>query len=552
MSVVFTTGPSIAQINSVAPFMSEYQADRMLLRKFYTIETAPETSERLQSLFKEYLKKIDELDFNQMNNGSKADYILFKRDLNESLALQQRSDQEFMRLKVYFPFADEIYQLEKQSRRGTAMEGQKIAAQLNEINKTIAKLNSSLASVPPFDESTARSAAEIARDIRSAVRKVYDFYNNYDPMFSWWVSATYKETDNLLPAYAAALEKHRKASGTNAQKIEGIPVGRAEILRKLKYEMIAYTPEELIEMANKEMAWCDQEMLQATREMGLKDDWKAALERVKNTYVAPGKQPELIVRLYQDAIGFIKTNNLMTIPPLAEETWGMIMMTPERQLVNPFFTGGDEISISYPTSEMSYDDKMMSMRGNNPYFSRATVQHELIPGHNLQYFMARRYNTHRRYNTPFWMEGWALYWELLLYDMGFAKTPEEKIGMLFWRKHRCARILFSLNFQIGKWSAQECVDYLVDHVGHERANAEGEVRRSVASWTDPLYQIAYLTGGLQIMSLKKELVDTKKMTIKAFNDAFIRENSMPVEMARAILTNQPLEKNFQAKWKFYN
>jgi uncharacterized protein (DUF885 family) len=38
---------------------------------------------------------------------------------------------------------------------------------------------------------------------------------------------------------------------------------------------------------------------------------------------------------------------------------------------------------------------MMSMRGNNPSFSRATVFHELIPGHHLQGFMAARYRPYR-------------------------------------------------------------------------------------------------------------------------------------------------------------
>jgi uncharacterized protein (DUF885 family) len=34
------------------------------------------------------------------------------------------------------------------------------------------------------------------------------------------------------------------------------------------------------------------------------------------------------------------------------------------------------------------------------------------------------------FGTPFWTEGNSLYWELLLWDLGFAKTPEQKIGML--------------------------------------------------------------------------------------------------------------------------
>ena len=105
------------------------------------------------------------------------------------------------------------------------------------------------------------------------------------------------------------------------------------------------------------------------------------------------------------------------------------------------------------------------------------------------------------FSTPFWTEGGALYWELLFWDLKFPKTPENKIGMLFWRMHRCARIIFSLNFHLEKMTPQQCIDFLVERVGHERDNATAEVRRSFDGSYGPLYQIAYLIGGLQIYSL---------------------------------------------------
>ena len=78
------------------------------------------------------------------------------------------------------------------------------------------------------------------------------------------------------------------------------------------------------------------------------------------------------------------------------------------------------------------------------------------------------------FTSPFWMEGWALYWEMALWDMGFAQSPEDKVGMQFWRKHRAARIIFSLNYQSGKWTAEQCVKYLIDRVGHEPSAASAE------------------------------------------------------------------------------
>jgi uncharacterized protein (DUF885 family) len=202
---------------------------------------------------------------------------------------------------------------------------------------------------------------------------------------------------------------------------------------------------------------------------------------------------------------------------------------------------------------MSHEDKLMSMRGNNIHFSRATVQHELIPGHHLQIFMARRYNAHREeFNTPFLVEGWALYWEMLLWDLGFPKTPEDKIGMLFWRSHRCARIIFSLRFHLGEMTAAEAIKFLIDRVGHEPANAAAEVRRSVGGNYGPLYQAAYMLGGLQIRALRRELVESKKLTDRQFHDAILKENSIPVDLIRVSLKEQPLSRDYKSTWRFYD
>jgi uncharacterized protein (DUF885 family) len=124
--------------------------------------------------------------------------------------------------------------------------------------------------------------------------------------------------------------------------------------------------------------------------------------------------------------------------------------------------------------------------------------------------------------------------------------------MLFWRKHRCARIIFSLRFHLGGMTAPEAVDFLVARIGHERNNAEAEVRRSVGGAYGPLYQAAYMLGGLQVMALRRELVDTGKMTDRAFHDAILRQNAIPLEMVRRALTGQPPGKDFTPAWRFYS
>ena len=339
--------------------------------------------------------------------------------------------------------------------------------------------------------------------------------------------------------------------------IVGPARGRAGLLQDLSEAMIPYTPEELIALAEKEFAWCDREMLKASREMGFGDDWKKAIEKTKDSAVPPGAQPGMIRDLLVEAIDYLRANKLISVPQVGAESLQMIMMTPERQLVNPFFTGGTVMSVSYPTNTMDYDARIQSMRGNNPGFSHATAFHEMIPGHNLVGYMAARFNDYRANlagGGPFFGEGWPLYWEMILYDKGFNKTPEQKVGALFWRMHRCARIIFSLNFHMGEWSPEDAIKFLVDRVGHERDNATAEVRRSFdpSAGYGPLYQAAYLLGGLQLRGLRREVVDSRQMTEMQFHDEVMRQGSMPIAMLRLAVNKRiPLERDMSIDWKFY-
>jgi len=565
-----TVNPDLyLQASEMTDIMVHYKADRSTILRFYstggqeegrvnpsiTQYHSPERRQRLLELIDGYIDRLRKLPFEKMSVNGKVDYILFKRNLESEQYQLLEQQKNYEQVESFLPFSERIFALYKPRRRGISVNGEAVARELNEVNRELSKSVGGLKNMDSLEVSQATLASDAARALQQLLKDYFNFYNGYDPLFSWWVPATYGETDSLLNLFATGIRKKGRKAGSQKDDGSGIignPIGNKELLRQLKFEFIAYTPDELVEIANKEFAWCDAELLKASREMGFGDDWKSAQEKVKRSYVPPGKQPEAMYDLYQQSVEFLKKNDLLTLPPLSEEGWGMYMMSPERQRVSPFFLGGTSLIISYPTNTMSYEEKLMSMRGNNPAFSRSTVHHELLAGHHLQGFMNNRYKVYREFDTPFWTEGNALYWELLLWDMKFPRTPEERIGMLFWRMHRCARIIFSLNYHLGKWTPQQCIDFLVDRVGHERANAEGEVRRSFTGGYGPLYQIAYMIGGLQFMALKRELVDTKKMTYRQFHDAILHENNLPVEMLRAILTNQPLSREQQTGWRFYN
>jgi len=595
--------------SALRPLIDRYSNDRGNLVRFFGIDSSPTRRERLKVFLSEWQGRLAALPFDTLTHDAQVDYVMFRNHLEREtkrLDLDAKSDAE---IAAFVPFAGTIIELEETRRKLVPIDPRQAASILARLSRHVEESRRALEKQARGADGAAghdrrvianRAAAAVS-SLRGVLRGWFSYYDGYHPMFTWWASEPYRTANTALEGYATFLRERvaglRPASGAaepvagppggggrggpaggrggpgggfagggrgggfsatasaragESDDIIGDPIGREALLADLAFEMIPYSPEELVAAANKEFAWCENEMKRASRELGFGDDWKKALEHVKGLYVEPGKQPELIRDLAREAERFLDDHDLVTVPALARETWRMEMMSPERQLVNPFFTGGETISVSFPTAGMTQEQKLMSMRGNNIHFSRATVFHELIPGHHLQGFMAPRYRSYRGlFSTPFFGEGWALYWELLLYDMKFQKTPEDRVGALFWRMHRCARIIFSLSFHLGQMTPQQCIDLLVDRVGHERENAIGEVRRSFGGAYGPLYQAAYLLGGLQLYALQKELVGGGKMTNRQFHDAVLRENRIPIEMIRAALTKQRLTRDHRAAWKFY-
>ncbi|MDQ8173031.1 MAG: DUF885 family protein [Gemmatimonadota bacterium] len=584
-----------ARTSELAEVVARFAADQQGLQRRYDAPDSPAQRARIRAFSSAWRARLGELAFDRLSQEGKADYVLLDNHLRYQLALMDRADVQRAEVQPLLPFADRALALQDARRDLTTIDAQASARTLADLTRVVDSLRTLLepaparpsgdsvngaprptrVPAPKVSRTVGNRAAEQLDQIRNTVGVWYRYYNGYDPLFSWWATNPYQKLDEAMRRYATtirtrvvgiqpapvvaaagsgsgggAAQAPRNAAAAN-EPIIGDPIGADGLAADLRHAMIPYTADELIAIAEREYAFSLAEAKKAARELGLGDDWKAAMEQVKNKYVEPGKQPDLIRDLANEADTFFAAHDWVTIPALAREDWRMEMMAPERQRVSPFFLGGETIQVSYPTDAMTDDEKLMSMRGNNPHFSRATVFHELNPGHHLQGFMTARYNTHRRvFSTPFWNEGQSLYWEMFLWDRDFHVTPEDRLGALAWRMHRSARIVFSLSFHLGKMTPEQAIEYVVDKVPFERANAEGEIRRSFNGSYSPIYQAAYMLGGLQLRALYAELVTTKRMTDRAFHDAVLQGGPMPIAMVRARLANVPLTRDGAAPWRF--
>jgi uncharacterized protein (DUF885 family) len=568
-----------------------YETDRNEVSRFYDLPWSETRFDRMEKLDREWRSRLEALDFEALDQAGRIDYLLLRNQIEEALNRVIRDRTRLGEMKEFLPFRETVQTLERarwlmQTVDGPAAAGEiaHIADQVKRVRERLekgrkaeaknskekghsngdasigadrddsktAETNSEPGSLK-ISASMARRTAEAVREIRGSLNRWFDFYDGYQPDFSWWLKKPHEDSAKALEDYAKYLREDLAGlKGKDDDPLVGDPIGPGALAEDIAAEMLPYSAEELVAIGEREFAWCEAEMKKASREMGMGDDWKAALARIKSSYVPPGQQDELVADLARQAIQFVKDRNLVTVPPLCEETWRLSMISPEGQKTLPFAAyGGQKMMVAYAREDMKHEDKLMSMRGNNRYFTRIVTAHELIPGHHLQRFMSARHHPYRSvFSTPFYVEGWSLYWEMLLWDQHFARTPEDRVGMLFWRLHRAARILVSLKFQLGRMKPAEMVDFLVDRVGHERFGATSEVRRFIEGSYSPLYQCGYMIGGLQLRALSREVVGAGKMTAQEFNDAVLTYGPIPIEMIRAGMLNRPLSKEYQPNWKF--
>ncbi len=534
--------------------VERFVADRDSLQRFLSAPLSTARIARLRAFLDDEARELARVDARGLGTEDRLDLALLANLIARERARLGRDEARIVETLALLPYAPGIVELLEARQRVEPLDARAAADEIDALARAAKDATKSLADADasPAPRPVGLRAARAAEELSAGLAEWRAFRSGYDPAFDWWVATPHAALLEALAEHARLLRsKVARLEAGDKDSIVGDPIGREALLEELRDERIAHTPEELVAMARAELDWCRARLVEAASEMGLEADWRAALERVKRQHVAPGEQPALVRELAQEAIAYLERNDLVTVPPLAAETWRMRMLSPEAQKVSPFFLGGEVVQVSFPTSSMEHADKLMSLRANNRAFSRAVVHHELIPGHHLQQFMTSRHARHRRaFATPFWTEGWALYWEMLLWDLGFARTPEERIGMLFWRSHRCARVIFSLGFHLGTLTEEQCVSLLVDEVGHERRSAEGEVRRSFGGDYGPLYQLAYLTGGMQFRALHRELVASGRMSPRAFHDAVLQGGNVPVEFVRARLLDAVPAPGAAPAWRF--
>ncbi len=529
----------------------EYRADQASLRMAYELPASSEWLDRKQKLDEAWRTRLEKLRIGPLDARERAEYLLLRSEVQGDLDDITLARKRLAEIAPMVPFRGTIHELETARRtwnipnwRTTASKVADLATAAKEAREHLPKSADKKITRP-----LALHSAAAVRALQDTFKRWYTFYDGYQPDFAWWVKKPYDDAAKQLDDYGKQLrEEIAGQKNKDEDPLVGEPIGPDALSAEIRRQWLAYTPDELIAISEREFAWCEKEMRKASREMNLGDNWKAALARVKADFVPPGEQDELVAKIARESIAFVKQRDLVTVPPLCEESWGLTMISTETLKTIPYAAyNGRDMMVAYANADLKQADKLMVMEGNNRHFTHLVIPHELIPGHHLQQYYESR-GPERPYSTSFYVEGWALYWELRYWDLGWAKTPEDRIGMLFWRMTRAARVFLTLKYHLGRMTPDDMVAFLTDRVGHEKFGARSEVRRFIQA--APLYQVGYLIGGRQILALHDEMVGPGKRTERQYHDAVLEQGPMPIELLRAALTGIKLPKDAKPSWRF--
>ncbi|MFF2843447.1 DUF885 domain-containing protein [Paenarthrobacter sp. NPDC057981] len=177
-----------------------------------------------------------------------------------------------------------------------------------------------------------------------------------------------------------------------------------------------------------------------------------------------------------------------------------------------------------------------------------TVFHEGVPGHHLQVATA----TYRRELLNNWRrnvcwvsghgEGWALYAEQLMLELGYLKDPGDHMGMLDGQRMRAARVVFDIGVHLelpiperwgsGTWTPEKGFDFLKANLDISEGQLQFEFARYLG-W--PGQAPSYKVGQRLWEQIRTDLEGREDFDLKSFHSKALNIGSVGLDVLRRAL-----------------
>ncbi|MEQ8952652.1 MAG: DUF885 domain-containing protein, partial [Gammaproteobacteria bacterium] len=176
----------------------------------------------------------------------------------------------------------------------------------------------------------------------------------------------------------------------------------------------------------------------------------------------------------------------------------------------------------------------LSDMGANPITElEGVAYHEGLPGHHMQFAIAAELETVPEFRSQFFFnafsEGWALYTELLTYEMGAYQDPYSNLGRLSNEMWRAIRLVVDTGMHAMGWSEQQAIDYFAANAATPLPAIVAEVRRYLVI---PGQATSYKIGMLKILELRERAREQlgEAFDIRDFHDVVLGGGSLPLDI----------------------
>lgn len=263
------------------------------------------------------------------------------------------------------------------------------------------------------------------------------------------------------------------------------------------------------------------------------EGWQAVVKKVKSKHPTANELLPAYRKEMARARKFLVEKDVVEMPPGDE---CQVIETPPFQRTTvtaaydqppPFASGTKGLFFVTPVEPtMTKAQREQMLRENDWGDIVDTVVHEAYPGHHLQLSFARLHPSVIRKATgpSIFSEGWALYSEELMNELGYYKD-EERLMQLEWTLVRAARVMIDIGLHTKGLTFDEATKTLTEQVGLERELALSEVKRYTMTPTQPL---AYLIGREKIFALRDRVMkkEGKEFSLKKFHKELLTRGTI--------------------------
>jgi uncharacterized protein (DUF885 family) len=309
-------------------------------------------------------------------------------------------------------------------------------------------------------------------------------------------------------------------------------------------EVLGFNTEGLNSLGHNAFEAVEQELTEVAKRIDPSSDWRTINKQLTADHASsPDEMRAQYEACTAKARQFLVDHGLVTLadgeecvvepsPPFQRPVLAVASYaTPPA--FKPTLTG--HFFVPFPPDGTSDADVQQRLASNSLHSIPTVTAHEAYPGHHwhLTWMQGNPRKLRKMLTTPYFLEGWGLYAERVMYEHGFYANDGEILGHLDARIFRAARIIVDTSLHTGSMTFDEAVEFMTANTALSHATAVAEVKRYCAV---PTQAASYLTGCLEIERIRGRFLEAQRGDLRDFHNRLAGAGALPIGLAeRAVM-----------------